>query len=95
MPNWSINLLLLFFNELGDFLEQKITRKYDQMPGAQGTAGLSSKLHSTIKGGNICLPLQVANQAGLEGGKEGWALLGGDLGVVTTKRVTRVQQLQV
>lgn len=40
-PNWSINLLLLFFNELGDFLEQRITRKHDQMPGAQGTAGLS------------------------------------------------------
>lgn len=40
-------------------------------------------------------PLQVANQTGLEGGKEGWALLGGDLGVVTTKRVTQVQQPQV
>lgn len=54
-----------------------------------------SKPYSTIKGGNGCLPLQVANQAGLEGGGEGWALLGGDLGVITTKRVTRVQQLQV
>lgn len=41
LPNWSINLLLLFFNELGDFLEQRITRKHDQTPGAQGTAGLS------------------------------------------------------
>jgi hypothetical protein len=55
----------------------------------------SGKPRSTVKGGNVCFPRQVTNQSGLEGGEEGWALLGGDLGVVITKRVTRVQQLQV
>lgn len=38
--NWSINLFF-FFNELGDFLLWKITRKPDQMPTAWGKRGLN------------------------------------------------------
>lgn len=97
LPNWSINLLLLFFNELGDFLEQKPTRKPDQMPRAQGTAGLFllanpiRQLREEIDASHYRWQIRLA----WKGARKAGLCLEVILGVVTAKRVTRVQRLQV
>lgn len=54
----------------------------------------SGKPYSTIKGGNGCLLLQVANWADLGSKEEGFIRLGGEHREITMKPITQVQQLE-